>query len=242
MGDLSTDKTGSKVKSYLLYAIGEIILVIVGILVAIQIDGLNEARKERDREIHYLSNIKQDLVNNIAHMEVFLTQRKACIISAQNVVAHLEGKPIDDWYAFNEDCIRIYDWRRFYQINYTFEELMYSGNLTIISNDSIKSLLLNLESLYKQTKAEEDHFRFDSEEIIYKPIYSIMDLHPTLKMHIGQDVELSRENFGTFFVDTRVKNGFLMAILELSKMNGQLEEMTRITEDLLSIINREIGE
>ncbi len=226
----------NKVTSYLLYAIGEIVLVIVGILVAIQIDNLNEDSKERKKEIHYLVNIKRDLENNLVNMDNFLTQRAACIVSAQNVVAHLEGKPITDWHAFNEDCIRIYDWRRFYQVNYTFEELTYSGNLAIISNDSIKSLLLNLESLYKQTKAEEDHFRFDSEEIIYKPIYEIMDLNPMLKNYMDESQPLSRELFGTFFTDTRIKNGFLMAILEFSKMNAQLEEMKATTRNRLAWI------
>ena len=45
---------------YLLYAIGEIALVVIGILIALQINNWNEDRKEQDLEIEYLNGIKQD--------------------------------------------------------------------------------------------------------------------------------------------------------------------------------------
>ncbi len=40
---------------------------------------------------------------------------------------------------------------------------MNSGNLALLSNDSIKNTLLNMESLYKIMKDEEAHFRYDPE-------------------------------------------------------------------------------
>jgi sensor domain CHASE-containing protein len=46
--------TENKFSKYLLYAIGEIILVVIGILIAIQLNNLNENRKERDRELTFL--------------------------------------------------------------------------------------------------------------------------------------------------------------------------------------------
>lgn len=36
-----------KVKSYMLYAVGEIILVVIGILMALQVNNWNENRKEK---------------------------------------------------------------------------------------------------------------------------------------------------------------------------------------------------
>ena len=48
----------NKFSKYLLYAIGEIILVVIGILIALSINNLNEANKRHDKEMQYLSNIK----------------------------------------------------------------------------------------------------------------------------------------------------------------------------------------
>tara|TARA_Y100000815_G_C13013861_1_gene376607 strand:+ start:73 stop:285 length:213 start_codon:yes stop_codon:yes gene_type:complete len=54
---LSQGKTGKYVK----YAIGEIILVVIGILIALQINNLNEQRKQHNQEQDYLSALKGNL-------------------------------------------------------------------------------------------------------------------------------------------------------------------------------------
>ena len=51
----------NRTKKYLLYAIGEIILVVIGILIALQINNWNENKKARQTEITLLENIRKDL-------------------------------------------------------------------------------------------------------------------------------------------------------------------------------------
>jgi len=52
------------VRKYLLYAIGEILLVVIGILIALQVNNWNEARKERNKEAYYISELIIDLEKN----------------------------------------------------------------------------------------------------------------------------------------------------------------------------------
>lgn len=52
----------NKVRGYLLYVIGEIILVVIGILIALQINNWNENRKSNKIEKEFLSNVYNDLV------------------------------------------------------------------------------------------------------------------------------------------------------------------------------------
>jgi hypothetical protein len=59
--DLPTGQVGNKVTQYLTYAIGEILLVVIGILIALQINNANEARKAKQSEWVVLSNLVQDL-------------------------------------------------------------------------------------------------------------------------------------------------------------------------------------
>lgn len=51
-----------KVINYLIYAIGEIILVVIGILIALSINNSNELRKTQEAEKVYLKEIKSDLI------------------------------------------------------------------------------------------------------------------------------------------------------------------------------------
>ncbi len=55
----------NKVASYLRYAIGEIILVVVGILIALQINNWNENRKDSILELKILKGLHIDLEKNI---------------------------------------------------------------------------------------------------------------------------------------------------------------------------------
>ena len=51
----------NKFSKYMLYAIGEIVLVVIGILIALQINNTNEKRKARIQEITILENIQEDI-------------------------------------------------------------------------------------------------------------------------------------------------------------------------------------
>ncbi|WP_111710340.1 hypothetical protein [Lutibacter citreus] len=56
--------TENKFSKYLIYAIGEIILVVLGILIALQIDNWNEIKNEKARLNSILSIVKEDLIKD----------------------------------------------------------------------------------------------------------------------------------------------------------------------------------
>ena len=60
---------GNRFRKYLLYAVGEILLVMIGILLALQVNNANEERKNRALEKVYLSDIHQDFLKNKTQFE-----------------------------------------------------------------------------------------------------------------------------------------------------------------------------
>lgn len=240
--------TDSKFGKYLLYAIGEIILVVIGILIALQINNANEARKLRSQEIHYLENLKTDLNLNIAELDEYIAVRNSRIESANKVLEHFEGKPLTDLNDFAFHTTNIYIWQKFTQQDNTFQELVNSGNLALISNDSIKNGLLNLQSLYKKLKNEEEHFRYDAEVLLYEPSYAVLDLNPIVKNftyqvskgQAGENITLPKANYEAMLKDIKQKNGFVMAVYEFSVMNAQFNEMKEICNSIITLIENEL--
>jgi len=237
----------NKVMAYLRYAIGEIILVVVGILIALQVNNWNEQRKQRINELHYLINLKTDLNLNIAEIDNYIKTRRSQIISAKEVLNYFEGKPLIDLDEFNRHAVNVYTWQKFFQINNTFQELTNSGKLAIISSNSIKNGLLNLETLYKKLKYEEEHFRYDSEVMLYEPSYGILDINSMVKNityqisngQQGENVKLSGKDFNELLKDRKQKNGFAMAIYEFSFMNDQLEGMKSLCNKIILLVDQE---
>ena len=239
----------NRVTQYLRYAIGEILLVVIGILIALQVNNWNEQRKQRAKEVHYLVKLKNDLKLNIDEIGRYVETRNSQTESAKKVLEYFEGKPLTDPDDFNLNTVNVYTWQKFFQIDNTFQELTNSGNLSLISNDSVINGLLDLETLYKKLKYEEEHFRYDSEVMLYEPSYGILDINTIVKNYTyqvtggkqGEQVAPSMEDYKILLQNRKHKNGFAMATYEFPSMNGQLEEMKALCQKIIAHIDREIA-
>jgi uncharacterized protein DUF6090 len=239
---------GGRMRTYFAYAAGELLLIVAGILIAMQIGNWNTARQDRARELTYLTNIRADLVANVALMDRFLVERNDRIAAARRILTHFAGKPIEDVSAFNADGLNIYSWERFYLGNNTYQELVSSGNFALLSNHGIKKQLLDIEALYSKMKSEEDHYRFDSETALYRPIYELLDTEEMTADFAyrasggreGRTGVLTAGSFRPLLNSLTLKNGFVMTVLEYGTMNAQMAEMRTRCRDLIAAIDAEL--
>ena len=159
--------TENKTSKYLIYAFGEILLVVIGILIALQINNLNEEKKERAIEINYLKNLKADLLIEFDNNEGFSVFRfekaKSCTILLNTTTP----KSIEDVINYTDEYEKVFFWHNFIPNNNTFKELLGSGNLSLIKNDSIKNALLELDNFYITISNGEHHMRSEYEKFLY---------------------------------------------------------------------------
>jgi len=239
----------NKTAKYFKYAIGEIVLVVIGILIALQINNWNEERKTRGKEIVYLNNIKSDLENSVQQIETFILKRNEQIKTANNIIEYFEGKPIQDWNDFNKKLIDIYSWERFYLIKNTYEELKNSGNFSLISNNDIKNGLQDLELLYAKLKIKESHYRHDAETTLHEGSYEMHNIYEMSNNYayqvsngkMGELGELNENSFGDMLKDRKQMNGFALTSYNFIVMNGILQEMNLKCSALISQIDMELG-
>jgi hypothetical protein len=86
----------NKFSTYLLYAIGEIALVMIGILLALQVNNWNEQRKDNATEQKILTALQEDLIINIDRLKSDILLEQNTIDQAQKIIAHLDQrKPYD---------------------------------------------------------------------------------------------------------------------------------------------------
>jgi hypothetical protein len=128
--------------------------------------------------------------------------------------------------------VSIFNWQRFYLEDNTYRELVSSGNFALLANSRVKRGLLEIEALYGQMKSEEDHYRFDTETALYKPIYDVMDTEAVtadaeFQMSGGKSGRraVTAETFAPMLRNNTIKNGFVMTTLEYGTMNAQMEEL-----------------
>lgn len=95
LSDLLDGKAGNKFSKYLIYAFGEIILVVIGILFALQINNWNENRKASANEIVLLKKLKEENIINIKSVEAHKTFRNDIKYQMGEFVDLLEEKNLE---------------------------------------------------------------------------------------------------------------------------------------------------
>ncbi len=145
-----------QVKRYLLYALGEIMLVVLGILIALQIDNWNNGRIERREARKTYHNIRTKISDDkLELMEIveyndflFHRYRRASALIAANDRSRIDSVALG--------AIQMSLYSDFYRTPNVFESLATSGRLRIMHNDSIISGLQELETTYNHINRLED--------------------------------------------------------------------------------------
>jgi hypothetical protein len=238
----------NKFSKYLVYAIGEIILVVIGILIALQINNSNELTKQRAKEVQFLKNVKSDLIFEESELERYIGIRESIVNSAQVALEYFNGKPVEDIQIFNYHTFNVGIWQEFQRNNNTFLELINSGNFTIISNDSIKNGLLNLDLIYKAIVSYREHLRNDLEQYFYNPWFETVDLDPLAQSYVfytnngefDKNIELSRQELDNLINNKVFKNGFVLSVFTNSLIIDDYKRMKDLNQKVVALINKEI--
>lgn len=190
----------SKFSKYLLYAIGEIVLVVIGILIALYINNRNEEYKETQELNEYLLKISNDVKQDIKQIKSLKTRRDNVRSKAINAYKHLliqnykEGKDIREGYSV------------FYEFYFIpnksgFEAIKTSSYLGKINNTKLDSLLNQYHAYVDNTVNREIGFNAFIErmeatmksEINILPFQTIniKNFHPSLvdEFHLRRELE-----------------------------------------------------
>jgi hypothetical protein len=140
---LSPPERRSRIGKYLLYAIGEIILVVIGILIALQINNWNENRLKGRKEIQILKSFETQFQNDISQLDESLKFYEAASKSIDIIIHHLEHK-----IPYNDSLkLHFFLSTRFYGDsdldNNVFESLKSIG-VDLISNTDIRDRIVKL--------------------------------------------------------------------------------------------------
>jgi hypothetical protein len=212
----------NKTSKYFKYAIGEIVLVVIGILIALQINNWNEFRKERSKEQKILVELHSQFEDNLVQLEDKIHQRKLIIRSSKRVLELIDTKtmvPMDTLTLILSPLI----------LSPTFDpidnEIMTAENLQLIRNDSLRHYLTTFSSGIVDFKDQESEW-----VDIYRNITLEHLIDLGISRNIGVSFFLSRDNL-SFFKDKstieeiNIKGSKTLPAVEAILSDKKLEEI-----------------
>jgi hypothetical protein len=135
--------TENKFSKYFLYAIGEIVLVVIGILIALSINNWNENFKNERLETNYLIRISKDLENDFLEFDdaIKLAQeRNNRVLFLQEALENPELVGDSTNYFVQSIITAGYTYIPAIS-NHSFEELKSSGRLALIQDEELRVLI-----------------------------------------------------------------------------------------------------
>ena len=125
----------NKFSRYFLYAIGEIILVVLGILIALQINKWNESKIHQQAEITFIKDLKNDLEQDRIRLENCLQNIKKNIIAQDILILELPTSYRDNKVKL-DSIFLIYSTPliSFFPVSGTFDASVSNGNMAFFKN------------------------------------------------------------------------------------------------------------
>jgi len=142
--------TENKFGKYLTYAVGELILVVFGILIALSINNWNETRKNKIAEADYYCRILDDFEITEKLVNESLEQINNRIGISKKIIADLNKTPNNKSEILN-DFLNALSQNVFVPSNIAFEDLTASGNLKLITDIQIKNKLIEYNTFLENT-------------------------------------------------------------------------------------------
>ena len=220
---MEKNKTGK----YLKYAIGEIILVVIGILIALSINNWNDNRKNRISERELLDNIHRDFVQNKIQFDTVkaINYRNLAILNSQIALFPIERD------SAKIAAFQSYPRRKAISYNpysSSIKSVINSNSLELIQDEELRKYLVSWEDVLLDYQEEEiAYFKFMHEQF-WPYVREKFDF-------LGRDQEMIKNAFSSIrtqnmLVSRRDNVRGIIKAIEEEPIENHINEIIRLTQ------------
>ncbi|QSE98856.1 DUF6090 family protein [Fulvivirga lutea] len=148
--------SNNKITTYLIYAIGEIALVVLGILIAVSIDDWNKDRQDRMAERELLEQLSREFKSNLDQLDEKILVRNNMINASIKLLSYCDNPSIVKIDSMPSLLATTVNAPTFDPI---INDLISAGKLNLLSNSQLKERLSSWTSDVVQVKEDEQSWR-----------------------------------------------------------------------------------
>ncbi|WP_242117823.1 DUF6090 family protein [Aestuariivivens sediminicola] len=224
---------------YLIYAIGEIILVVIGILIALQVNNWNENRKRNANELEYLKRLNEDIKVSIEKTRLYTDFMINTANRSTKIIDNLNNCliPETDQKNFVNGMYHLGKLAPPVVIRGTINELQSTGNLLSIQNVDLRKQLTKMLGVY-----EEFNVIFSQAEGFVAPHVYYIDEKFSFNIEVPTrgNTELDYED-AIFDLDELCKDSkFIAAVLAIRNYTFDVANWNELTLQELEIFKKSI--
>ncbi len=231
----------NKPLKYMRYAIGEILLVVIGILIALQINNWNEVNKAKKAELLVLKNLAQEFKSNNKDLISLKTTITNCY-EANKTIMSFFNKERRILEKKNTDSIIFYslEFDRFSPSENVLQDLLQSGRLDLITKDSLRNALFDWTRTLKlaEERYEDCFFKLAHDLIPYFTqnfVFKDLDQYGNLKWENPSEFKIDKLALFSDRVYENLTDDFLYRIerylIEREKLETTIKNIQNQIDD-----------
>jgi len=158
----------NRFKKYLLYALGEIFLVMIGILLALQFNNWNIEKENNIKEEWYLINMVEDIEYQKTDLKNLAAYYKEAIAVGKSIILDYKKlKSFTEIDSLNSKLNLLLTVDNFPNVNNTYQELVSSGQQSLIKN---KDLSITIIDYYLLCNSSYLDIKSNNDNVYYKQV------------------------------------------------------------------------
>jgi len=175
----------NKLTQYLFYAFGEIILVVIGILIALGVNNLNQQRINANREIKIIQELKEEFSAAAYELNGDLIARDKYLTICNTLKDyHIYDKPL----SISQDSIKAFltgvlSVRYYSSAHPVLDDLSSSGGLELIKSSAIRHVLARYQeerNRYSVVESREADFTYNEVSPFFSTILDLSKVNENL--------------------------------------------------------------
>ncbi len=244
----------NKPLKYMRYAIGEIVLVVIGILIALQINEYRTNSDVQSEEIEFLKFVKQDLHKDLENLKNVSGFKKMQLENCKEIIEYYKHseESIQDTLDFVDKIVSTFYLKNENPSNTAFETAKLSGGIQKYKNKTLMNLLstyysdnemqLHLIETRRYANSYAENFFFNKYGGLGKSIYLAGGISSEFMKIYEDDPRAATEEWITDFrEDFRMENYFSGLIIRLQIGTNYLDERDKQAKYLVVLIDEYIN-
>ena len=237
-----------KTSKYFKYAIGEIVLVVIGILIALQINNWNENKKAEEKQHYLFANLKIDFESRLTELKEFNTAREGhikALLKLNKIIANKDtipnGSEIDSLLS------KLINGLKFNEEFKMLDVVFSTGLINDIKNETLKRQLIEwpqkVEEMLEEQRMlnqliDEKWLYHISNYLSLRDIYEKFDFRQ-YNIPTGEPITLTK-NYKGFLEDPQTENYVAQKQQLIRVIYMDTNTLITSADVIVSLLNKEL--
>ena len=215
----------NKLRKYLVYALGEIILVVIGILIAVSINNWQQQTILKNKEQVYLKGLKEEFNTSKNKLDELIEANRRNYQGSKTILEYISNTgQLPTEKQFSELLFRSFSFDIAFNANNSLlNEMINSGSLKDISNNQLRVLLTNWETTIKNVSGQEEKLAKQREKVLDMFLTdknSIRTIFEQINLNSSMNLPKSKKNISNLNLlnSLEFENNILMFFLTSTAM------------------------